>query len=95
MLFVLIPGLRLIPSAYQWQIRLRIYRSYRALLTVEREAFPNITPQEREALLTRVNHIEKTVNKMKFPASFADQFYGLRQNIIFVRSKLTAAPAPR
>jgi hypothetical protein len=45
-------------------------------------------------LLTRLGHIEKTVNKMKVPASFADQFYVLRQNIIFVRNKLTTTPAP-
>jgi TRAP-type uncharacterized transport system substrate-binding protein len=94
MLFVLIPGLRLIPTVYRWQIRLRIYRSYRALLSVERGAFAKPTPQNRDELLTRLGHIEKTVNKMKVPASFADQFYVLRQNIVFVRNKLTAAPAP-
>jgi TRAP-type uncharacterized transport system substrate-binding protein len=94
MLFVLIPGLRLIPTVYQWQIRLRIYRSYRALLSVERGAFASPTPQNRDELLTRLGHIEKTVNKMKVPASFADQFYVLRQNIIFVRNKLVAIPAP-
>jgi hypothetical protein len=93
MLFVLVPGLRLIPTVYRWQIRLRIYRSYRALLSVERGAFANPTSQNREELLTRLGHIEKTVNKMKVPASFADQFYVLRQNIIFVRNKLTATPA--
>ena len=90
-LFVLIPGLRLIPAIYRWQIRLRIYRSYRALLAVEREAFSNTTAQDREELLTRLAHIEKTANKLKVPASFADQFYVLRQNIIFVRNKLAAS----
>jgi TRAP-type uncharacterized transport system substrate-binding protein len=94
MLFVLIPGLRLIPSLYQWQIRLRIYRFYRALLSIEKGAFASSAPQNREELLTRLAHIEKTVNKLKIPASFADQFYVLRQNIIFVRNKLTAAAAP-
>jgi TRAP-type uncharacterized transport system substrate-binding protein len=93
-LFVLIPGLRLIPSLYQWQIRLRIYRSYRALLSIEKGALAATETQNREELLTRLAHIEKTVNKMKVPASFADQFYVLRQNIIFVRNKLTAAAAP-
>ena len=38
MIFVLIPGLRFIPTVYRWQIRLRIYRSYRALLVLERES---------------------------------------------------------
>jgi TRAP-type uncharacterized transport system substrate-binding protein len=93
MLFVLIPGLRLIPSLYQWQMRLRIYRFYRALMSIEKGAFASTAPQNREELLTRLAHIEKTVNKLKIPASFADQFYVLRQNVIFVRNKLMAAPA--
>ncbi len=96
-LFVLVPGLRLIPALYQWQIRLRIYRFYRALLSIEKKALGSATPVNREELLTRLAHIEKSVNKMKIPASFADQFYVLRQNVIFVRNKLTAAaaaPAP-
>lgn len=93
-LFVVIPGLRFIPTVYRWQIRLRIYRSYRALLSVERGAFANPTPQHREELLTRLAHIEKTANKMNVPASFADQFYVLRQNIIFVRNKLMSPPTP-
>ncbi len=94
MLFVLVPGLRLIPSLYQWQIRLRIYRFYRALLSIEKGALAATGTQNREELLTRLAHIEKTVNKVKVPASFADQFYVLRQNIIFVRNKLMAAAAP-
>ncbi|HXJ43640.1 MAG TPA: TAXI family TRAP transporter solute-binding subunit [Bryobacteraceae bacterium] len=93
-LFVLVPGLRLIPTVYRWQMRLRIYRAYRALLLVERGAFANPTPQNREELLTRLARIEKTTNKMKVPASFADQFYVLRQNIIFVRNKLMGASTP-
>jgi len=94
-LFVLVPGLRLIPSLYQWQIRLRIYRFYRALLSIEKAAFASTAPQNREELLTRLAHIEKTVNKLKIPASFADQFYVLRQNVIFVRNKLMAAAPPK
>ncbi len=91
MLFVLVPGLRLIPSLYQWQIRLRIYRFYRALLSIEKKALTGVTSENREELLTRLAQIEKTANKMKVPASFADQFYVLRQNVIFVRNKLTAS----
>jgi TRAP-type uncharacterized transport system substrate-binding protein len=94
MLFVVVPGLRFIPTVYQWQIRLRIYRFYRALLSVERGAFANPTSEHRDELLTRLSQIEKGANKMKVPASFADQFYVLRQNIVFVRNKLTAPSPP-
>ena len=35
----------------------------------------------------RLDHIEEEVNKMKVPGSFADQFYGLRGDIGFVRDR--------
>ncbi|MGD0650504.1 MAG: TAXI family TRAP transporter solute-binding subunit [Verrucomicrobiia bacterium] len=92
MIFVLIPGLRFIPSVYRWQIRLRIYRSYRALLVLERESFAPSTPEKREELLSQLDHIEKAVNEMKVPASFANEFYGLRGHIVFVRDRLMGSP---
>jgi NMT1-like family len=90
MIFVLIPGLRVIPTVYRWQIRLRIYRFYRALLVLEREMVAASAPENRENLVSRLDHIEKAVNNIKVPASFADQFYGLRGHIDFVRDKLVA-----
>ena len=92
---VLIPCLRLIPSLYKWQIRLRLYRWYRALLALERGPLSQMTPAKQEEWLKRLDHIEREVNKMKVPASFADQFYVLRGHIGFVRAGLqgnTTAP---
>jgi hypothetical protein len=40
--------------------------------------------------MERLDHIEEAVNRMKVPASFADQFYGLRGHIVFVRTRLRA-----
>jgi hypothetical protein len=82
---VLIPVLRGIPYFYRWRMRSRIYRWYRALLALEKELFRELDPGKREQLLKRLDEIEKTVNRMKVPASFADQFYGLRGHIGFVR----------
>jgi len=88
MMLVLIPGLRLIPAAYKWRIRLRIYRFYRMLLVLERELAREVTPATRDEVHRRLDEIEKAVKRMKVPASFADQFYGLRGHIDFVREKL-------
>ncbi|HEX9020412.1 MAG TPA: TAXI family TRAP transporter solute-binding subunit [Nitrospirota bacterium] len=85
---VLLPGLRLIPWLYRWRIRLRLYRWYRELLALERDVMARRTAGEREALLERIDHIEAEVNKMKVPASFADQFYVLRGHILFVHERL-------
>jgi len=85
---VLFPVLRLIPALYRWRIRMRIYRWYRELLALERDMMARPASAEREALLARIDQIETEVNKMKVPASFADQFYVLRGHIIFVHEQL-------
>ena len=93
LMVVLIPGVRAIPFVLKLRVRLRIYRQYRALLAVERELLSPLTQQQREQLLVRLGEIEKTVGKMKVPASFADQFYGLRGDIGFVRERLAQGNA--
>ena len=87
LLVVLIPGLKVLPGLYRLRIRLRTYRWYRALLVLERDRSP-MTPARRTEVTAKLNHIESEVNRMKVPASFADQFYGLREHIAFVRSRL-------
>jgi hypothetical protein len=83
---LLIPGLRVVPILYGWRIRSRIYRWYGALLALERDMFAHPEPEQREALLKRLDAIEQGVNSLKVPLSFADQFYVLRGHIGFVRA---------
>jgi TRAP-type uncharacterized transport system substrate-binding protein len=86
---LLIPGLRVLPALYRMRIRLRLYRWYRALLALERGFSGTSGPDKRRELLAKLDHIETEVNRLKVPASFADQFYGLREHIEFVRGRLT------
>ena len=92
---VVIPGIRLIPAIYKWRIRLLINFRYRALLHLEREVRSDLTPADRTALLVRLDDIETAVNRMKVPASFGDQFYGLRGHIDFVRDRLSQPSPPQ
>jgi hypothetical protein len=85
---VLIPGLRLIPAAFRFKTQIRIYRWYRSLLKVERDLTEGMTDQKRADLCRRLDDIELAVNQMKIPASFAGQFYGLREHIGFVRGQI-------
>ena len=86
---VLIPGFKLIPSLFRWRIMVRIYRWYRKLLALEQDLIGPPALEKQKELLERLDHIEKEVNRMKVPASFADQFYVLRGHINFVRDRLT------
>jgi TRAP transporter TAXI family solute receptor len=89
-LVLLIPGLRLIPAAYKWRVQLRIYRWYRGLLRLERDLAGDAKKQRHGEFEQRLDHIENSVNQMKVPASFAGQFYSLREHIGFVRERLGA-----
>ncbi|HEY4374045.1 MAG TPA: TAXI family TRAP transporter solute-binding subunit [Burkholderiales bacterium] len=94
LIVVLVPGLRMVPGLYSWRIRSRIYRWYGALITIERASMSEMTPDERDQLIKRLDHIENAVNQMKVPLAYADQFYVLRVHIGFVRDRLVPANAP-
>lgn len=87
-LLVLVPAFRLLPVLYRWRILLRFYRCYRPLLRLEREAQAALTDERRGALLDRLDEIERTVDGLKVPASFANQLYDLQHHIAFVRARL-------
>ncbi len=88
MLILLLPVLRLIPAVYRWRFRSRLFRWYRGLLMIEQDLMTQVAPEKRESLIERLDTIEEAVNRMKVPASFASQFYGLRGHIAFVLDRL-------
>ncbi|MCX6953667.1 MAG: ABC transporter substrate-binding protein [Verrucomicrobia bacterium] len=90
-LLVLIPAIRFLPVAYRWSVQIRIYRCYRPLLQLERDAATTPSAAQTAELLKRLDAIERDVNALKVPASFASQFYDLRNHVTFVRRRLTAA----
>src|SRR5712671_1717758 len=92
---LLIPGLKIVPLLYRWRVTGRIYRRYGELMALERAAFAQTTPEERAALLKRLDEIEKRVITGKLPGSFADQLYVLRQHINFVRNQITGASSDK
>ena len=90
---VLIPGLRLLPSLYKWRIKTRIYRRYAELMALERSTVTPLSPEDRAAVLERLDQIEKSAITGKIPGSFAYEAYFLRQHIKFVRDRLSTANA--
>jgi len=88
---LIVPIIKLAPAIYRWRIQSRIYPWYKNLLEIERDALkPSINNKDIEELLHKLDFIEKTVNKMKIPASYGDLFYSLRGNISFVRERLAS-----
>ncbi|MFM0737830.1 TAXI family TRAP transporter solute-binding subunit [Paraburkholderia xenovorans] len=91
LIVLLVPALRLVPSLYAWRVKSRIYRWYGALIAIERSALSEHSAAERASLIERLDAIEDSVNGLKMPLAYADQFYVLREHIGFVRRRLTQA----
>ncbi|HEY2024676.1 TAXI family TRAP transporter solute-binding subunit, partial [Paraburkholderia sp.] len=94
LIVLLVPALRVVPGLYAWRVKSRIYRWYGALIAIERSALSEHSAAERAALIERLDAIEDSVNGMKMPLAYADQFYVLREHIGFVRRRLTEGRDP-
>jgi TRAP transporter TAXI family solute receptor len=90
---LILPLSRIIPPLYVWKVRSRVYRWYGQLRAVE-QAIEDVAPELRAevlpAQLKRLDDIEERVNRISIPLSFADELYGLRSHINFVRRRVAA-----
>ena len=88
---LLLPLSRIVPPLYVWKVRSRVFRWYAQLRAVE-QAIEEVPAERRAqvfpAQLARLNEIEEKVNRISIPLSFADELYGLRSHINFVRKRL-------
>ena len=91
---LLVPALKIAPAVYRWRIRSRIYRWYRALLELERNAIrSSFDPARRDEFLQQLESIEDAANRIVVPAAFGDLLYELRLHINFVRGNLLSKNA--
>ena len=88
LLVVIIPATRVAPALYRWRVRSRIYRWYGALMAIEHEIHDQQTPEQRAAVLARLDEIAVAVKELRTPLSFADQVYVLRDHVGNVRRRL-------
>jgi len=91
-----LPLSKIIPPLYVWRIRSRIYRWYGQLRSVE-HAFDEATSKQRKQIaqeqLQRLDAIEQKVNHISIPLSYAEELYGLRSHIQFVRKRVLGETA--
>lgn len=91
---LILPLSKIVPPLYVWRVRSRIYRWYGQLRTVEGavEEAVELAPAERGAVyaaqLERLGEIEDRVNHLSIPLSFAEDLYGLRSHVHFVRQRI-------
>lgn len=87
---ILIPLSRVVPPLYQFRIRSRIFRWYGQLRGVE----DAIGRQPDRELLEELDAIERKVEHVAVPLSYAEELYSLRSHINLVRTRLQGAAQP-
>ncbi len=88
---LILPLSKIIPPLYVWRIRSRVYRWYGQLRTVE-QAVEEVADDQRQQVyaqqLHRLDEIEEKVNQISIPLAYAEELYGLRSHINFVRKRV-------
>ncbi len=92
---LLVPLSRVVPPLYVWKVRSRIYRWYGQLRSVEgamEHAVESGDASNRQRIfdeqMLKLADIERHVNQLTIPLSFAEELYDLRSHINFVRKRL-------
>jgi hypothetical protein len=88
LLAILIPLIRLIPAAYNWFLKFRLFKYYGELRFLEMQIKQEVDIEDWSFFDKKLDDIEDRVGGMKLPISFSQYIYELRINIDFVRSQL-------
>ncbi len=91
LLTLLIPLFKIMPPAYRWQVRKKIYRWYRELQALDIVHPGAETAARLDDCLVQLDRIEDEVRKVEVPLSYADELYSLRLHLDLVRKHLRGA----
>ena len=88
LLTLMIPLIKIMPPAYRWQARKKIYRWYRELKALDFQHPEQLPAETLNATIQKLDTIEEEARKVSVPLSYSDELYNLRLHIDLVRSKL-------
>lgn len=81
LLALLLPLSRLLPPAYRWTVRKKIYRWYDEVQDIDQSASEDQSPVHLNKCLESLIRIENEVRHVEVPLGYAYELYGLRQHI--------------
>jgi len=84
-----LPTARLLPLAYNWIMRRRLFYWYAQLKALE-ASFDGPMAKHLSEKKAEIERIEEAVSHISFPLTFSDQLYNLRSHIEIVRRKIAS-----
>ncbi len=88
LLALLLPLSRLLPPAYRWTVRKKIYRWYEEVQTLDQSAFDERTENNLQRCLSELYRIEDEVRDVEVPLGYAHELYVLRQHIELMQRQI-------
>jgi hypothetical protein len=82
------PLFKLIPPTYDWRMKSRINRWYKDLQAIEQGAQRRPTAEELKRCLAELDRIERIVQGLSMPVSYANPLYTLRLHIALLRGEI-------
>ncbi|MBU1360773.1 MAG: ABC transporter substrate-binding protein [Gammaproteobacteria bacterium] len=92
LLVLMLPLSRVVPPLYQFRVRRRVFRWYARLREIEAKV--DARNVQRDALARELDELDRVVNKVAVPLSYADELYALRNNIFRVRQRVLSSATP-
>ena len=85
---VVVPLGRIVPAAYRWRVRSRVFRWYARLKEIELQLDDNPTRPRLEEMLKRLDETEQAVNRIPTPLAYTDNLYVFREHVELVRRRI-------
>lgn len=93
LLTLIFPLFKILPPAYRWRVRSKVYRWYRDVRGIDLALPEPRAAADLSSLLKELDRIENEVRRMLVPLAHSEADYNLRLHIEFVRSKVRAVQA--
>ncbi len=89
LLVLMLPLSKIVPPLYTFRVRSRVFRWYARLRDIESRI--NAGAPDSAGQIRELDELDRVVNKVAVPLSYADELYALRNNIYAVRERLVAS----
>ncbi|MEE9319719.1 MAG: TAXI family TRAP transporter solute-binding subunit [Granulosicoccus sp.] len=83
-----LPLTRLLPPAYRWSVRKKIFRWYEEVQLIDQAAQQNPSSENLQACLKKLNRIENEAREITVPLGYASELYSLRQHIDLLNQQI-------
>ncbi len=85
---LIIPLMKVLPPAYRWRMRSRIYSWYEELHGLDQYVRENANREVITSALVTLDAMEHDVRQVEVPLSYAEELYNLRLHIELLRSQI-------